>query len=339
MIGSVHSHMNLEAAEMTDRLLRALECPHLRILGHPTGRMLLHRDPFPFDFERVVAEAVRRGVWLEINASPERLDLSARHGRARPKREGARFTISTDAHHPKHLGNMRYGVITARRGWLAPADIMNTLPADAVRGGPSNTDHENHFFARSLQVQPLPRDRGRGHRPKTGFDIKRSIVRHAGSAVMMAVDDKKRILLVRQFRLPAERYLWELPAGKLDEGEKPLQAARRELIEETGYRARKWKKLASFWPSPGYVEERMTIFLATDLTAGEATPMDDERIEARWFTRKELEEMIRNGKIEDGKTMIGFTPGKSGDVSATPAITFYRAATVRERKVVTNRKS
>ena len=70
VIGSVHSHMNLEAAEMTDRLLRALECPHLRVLGHPTGRMLLHRDPFPFDFERIVGEAVRRGVWLEDQRQP-----------------------------------------------------------------------------------------------------------------------------------------------------------------------------------------------------------------------------------------------------------------------------
>jgi DNA polymerase (family 10) len=129
VIGSVHSHMNLEAAEMTDRLLRALECPHLKILGHPTGRILLHRDPFPFDFERVVAEAVRRGVWLEINASPERLDLNGAMTRA-AKAKGAKFTISTDAHHPKHLYSMRYGVITARRGWLGPADVMNTLPAD-----------------------------------------------------------------------------------------------------------------------------------------------------------------------------------------------------------------
>src|SRR5579864_5434257 len=129
VIGSVHSHMNLEAAEMTDRLLRALECPHLKILGHPTGRILLHRDPFPFDFDRVVAEAVRRGVWLEINASPERLDLNGAMVRT-AKSKGAKFTISTDAHHPKHLDSMRYGVITARRGWLGPADIMNTLPAD-----------------------------------------------------------------------------------------------------------------------------------------------------------------------------------------------------------------
>jgi DNA polymerase (family 10) len=129
VIGSVHSHMNMESAEMTDRLLRALECPHLRVLGHPTGRILLHRDPFPFDFDKIVAAAVRRGVWLEINASPERLDLNGAMVRA-AKAKGARFTISTDAHHPKHLDSMRYGVVTARRGWLGPGDILNTLPAD-----------------------------------------------------------------------------------------------------------------------------------------------------------------------------------------------------------------
>jgi len=128
VIGSVHSHMNLEAAEMTDRYLRALECPHLRIIGHPTGRMLLHRDPFPFDFDRVALEAVRRGVWLEVNSSPERLDLHGPLIRS-AKAKGARFTISTDAHHPKHLNSMRYGVVTARRGWLGPDDVMNTLPA------------------------------------------------------------------------------------------------------------------------------------------------------------------------------------------------------------------
>lgn len=142
--------------------------------------------------------------------------------------------------------------------------------------------------------------------PKTKFEINRSVVRHNGSAVMMAVDDKKRILLVRQYRLPADKYLWELPAGKVDDGETPLQAARRELIEETGYRAKKWEKLASFFPSPGFVAEHMTIFLATGLTAGEATPMDDERIETRWYTQKELAEMIRKGKIEDAKTLVGF---------------------------------
>lgn len=140
----------------------------------------------------------------------------------------------------------------------------------------------------------------------SGFDIQRAIVRHPGSAVMLAADEKGRVLLVRQFRLPAAKYLWELPAGRLDPGETPLQAARRELREETGLRARKWKRLAQFWPSPGYVGERMTIFLATELKQGEPQPMEDERIECRWFTRRELDGMMRGGEIEDGKTMIGF---------------------------------
>ncbi|MGA7238449.1 MAG: NUDIX hydrolase [Bryobacteraceae bacterium] len=141
---------------------------------------------------------------------------------------------------------------------------------------------------------------------KTNFHIKRCVVRHRGSAVMMPVDDENRILLVRQYRLPAGKFLWELAAGKVDEGENALQAARRELIEETGYRARKWTKLASFFVSPGYVQERMTIYLAEDLTAGEATPMEDERIEAHWFKRKHVARMIDNGEIEDAKTIIGY---------------------------------
>lgn len=127
VVGSVHSYMNLDYAEMTDRLLRALESPYLRVLGHPTGRLLLQREAFPFDFERVAEEAARRGVLFEINASPERLDLHPTLLRA-AKQRGVKFVISTDAHHPKHLANMRYGVITARRGWLEKTDVVNTLP-------------------------------------------------------------------------------------------------------------------------------------------------------------------------------------------------------------------
>ncbi len=138
------------------------------------------------------------------------------------------------------------------------------------------------------------------------FKMHRSVVRHRGSAVMLVVDEKKRVLLVRQYRLPALKMMWELPAGKVDEGETVLQAAKRELIEETGYKAKTWKKLVSYFPSPGYVEEKMTIFLATDLTEGEAHPMDDERIEKRWFTRKEMDDLIRAGKLDDGKTLTGY---------------------------------
>jgi ADP-ribose pyrophosphatase len=139
-----------------------------------------------------------------------------------------------------------------------------------------------------------------------GFEIQRGIVQHPGSAVIMPVDAKRRILLVKQYRLPARRSMWELPAGKIDPGEKPLQAAKRELKEETGCKAKSWTKLAEFYPSPGFLAEKMTIYLAQDLVEGEATPMDDERIEKQWFKPKEIEDMLRAGKILDAKTNIGF---------------------------------
>lgn len=139
-----------------------------------------------------------------------------------------------------------------------------------------------------------------------GFEITRAIVQHQGSAVVMPVDDRQRVLLVRQYRLPARQYLWELPAGRVDPGETALQAARRELAEETGYRARSMKKLVEFWASPGFLAEKMTIYLATGLTPGESTPMEDERIETRWFSVARIDSMIRSGKLRDGKTLIGF---------------------------------
>ena len=140
----------------------------------------------------------------------------------------------------------------------------------------------------------------------SGFQIKRSIIRHPGSAVIAPVDDHGRMLLVRQFRLPAGRYLWEIPAGKVDDGETVFQAAQRELSEETGLSAKSWKELVSFYPSPGYVEEKMTIFLATELTQGKAHNMDDERIDCRWFTRQEIRDGMQKGEIQDAKTIIGF---------------------------------
>jgi len=139
-----------------------------------------------------------------------------------------------------------------------------------------------------------------------GFEIQRAIVQHGDSAVVMPVDDRKRVLLVRQYRLPALQSLWEIPAGRVDPGETPAQAARRELAEETGYRASKMRKLVAFWPSPGFLAEKMTVYLATGLRPGKATPMEDERIETRWFTPRELDEQIGSGRITDAKTMIAF---------------------------------
>ncbi len=132
VIGSVHSYMNLDAVAMTDRLLRAIENPYLNVLGHPTGRILLRREGYPYDFERIVTEAVRRGIHFEINASPERLDLGSHLVRA-AQAKGAKFVLSTDAHHIRHLDNMKYGVWMARRGWLGPSDILNTRDAAGFR--------------------------------------------------------------------------------------------------------------------------------------------------------------------------------------------------------------
>jgi DNA polymerase (family X) len=133
VLASVHSRMTMPTEEMTARLLRALENPYVRILGHPTGRQILRRDPFLFDLEKVFAAAKKFGVILELNASPERLDLCDRHVKLARDR-GMKIIISTDAHDPQHFKLMRYGVITARRGWMEKSGVLNTLPPDQLLG-------------------------------------------------------------------------------------------------------------------------------------------------------------------------------------------------------------
>jgi len=131
VLASVHSRMNMPGPEMTARLLKALANPYVRILGHPTGRQILRRDPFTFDLEQVFAAAKKHGVILELNGNPERLDLCDRHVRLARDR-GMKVIISTDAHSPEHFRLMRYGVETARRGWLRKEDVLNTLPPEKL---------------------------------------------------------------------------------------------------------------------------------------------------------------------------------------------------------------
>ena len=138
----------------------------------------------------------------------------------------------------------------------------------------------------------------------------RDVVRHAGSVVVLAVDDSldptdPLVVVERQYRHAAGQYLLELPVGKLDKGETPLQGAKREMIEETGYTAKKWKKLVRYYPSPGYVGEWMEIYLATQIVEGDAQPEEDERIEVRMMPLSTLVKMIKAGKIHDGKMIIG----------------------------------
>ncbi len=131
VVATIHSRMNMPSGAMTARILKALENPYVKILGHPTGRQLLRRDPYQFDMDLVFEKAKKKGVVVEINASPERLDLCDRHVRL-AKEKGLKFVISTDAHSPAQFPFMRYGVVTARRGWLEKKDVINTFPPDKL---------------------------------------------------------------------------------------------------------------------------------------------------------------------------------------------------------------
>lgn len=140
------------------------------------------------------------------------------------------------------------------------------------------------------------------------IQVRRDIVRHPGSIVILALDDSRRpphILLERQYRHAAGKRMWELPAGTLDPGEAKLPAAKRELLEETGYTARKWERALSFYVSPGFVTESMQVFLARGLTKGQAQPEDDERIAVRFFPLAQAVRMAISGKIVDAKTIAG----------------------------------
>jgi ADP-ribose pyrophosphatase len=138
-----------------------------------------------------------------------------------------------------------------------------------------------------------------------GVQVTRDLVIHSKSVVVMPIFPDGRILLIRQYRHAPVRFMWELVAGRVDEGEQPLPAARRELLEETGYSAKRFYKLLEFFPSPGFLSESMIIYAAEGLTAGDAQPEEDERITPRIVTLNEAKKWIRRGKICDAKTIAG----------------------------------
>ena len=142
-----------------------------------------------------------------------------------------------------------------------------------------------------------------------GKKVFRDVIRHNGSVVILAVDRSKSkknplVLIERQYRHAAQQFLYEVPAGKMEDGEDHLEAAKRELLEETGYQAKKWTKLARYFASPGFLGEWMQVFLAEDLTPGEAHPEEDESFELQFVPLSELLRLIDAGKVLDGKTLI-----------------------------------
>ncbi len=138
-----------------------------------------------------------------------------------------------------------------------------------------------------------------------GLRTIREVITHPGSVVVLPVLPDGRILLVRQYRHATRQYLWELVAGRIDSGENVRHAAARELIEETGYRAQRFRVFLDVFPTPGFLEERMYILLAEKLTAGEAQPEEDEKITAKAFTTAALAGMIRRNVLRDAKSIAG----------------------------------
>jgi ADP-ribose pyrophosphatase len=142
----------------------------------------------------------------------------------------------------------------------------------------------------------------------TGIVARRDVIHHSGSVVVLAVEDsgrEPRVLLERQYRYAARDFLMELPAGRIDPGETALAAGKRELIEETGYRAARWSRALFFYASPGFLDETMTIYLARELAAGQAQLEPDEVIDCELVPLSRAVEMILSGKIRDGKTIAG----------------------------------
>ncbi len=142
----------------------------------------------------------------------------------------------------------------------------------------------------------------------SGKHNERDVIRHNGSVVILAMDSSKNkknpwIVIERQYRHAANQYLWELPAGKLDASEEALAGAKRELAEETGYSAKKWKPLVEYYASPGFLGESMKVFIAEGLVAGDAHPEEDEEIDFRLVKLSDLLRMIEKGAIKDGKTL------------------------------------
>ena len=141
-----------------------------------------------------------------------------------------------------------------------------------------------------------------------GVTAIREVVCHSGSVVVIAVDDsgsEPLVLLERQYRYAAREYMLELPAGRIDPGEVALAAGKRELLEETGYTAKHWKRALFFYPSPGFLGETMTVLLARGLTPGTAQPEDDERIDHSLVPLSKVVKLILSGKVRDGKTIAG----------------------------------
>jgi ADP-ribose pyrophosphatase len=191
---------------------------------------------------------------------------------------------------------------TSRKGAARTSRAAKKNPPDAATGAVQVLSSKVVYTSRVFQVtsdevvEP------------SGVRVRRDIIRHPGSVVILALDERKAepsVLLIRQFRYAANQELWELPAGRIDEGESALEAAQRELAEETGYSAGEWKLALHYYASPGFLDETMSMFAARDLRRGKAAPEEDESIVSRLVPLSRALEWVMRGKVQDGKAIAG----------------------------------
>jgi ADP-ribose pyrophosphatase len=180
------------------------------------------------------------------------------------------------------------------------------MPKASARKAPSKRSQVRLISSRTVYRGPVFSVTTDHVQEPGGVEVRRDLIRHSGSVVVLAVEDSTaapRVLLERQYRHAAGDYLWEIPAGRIDDGENELNAAKRELLEETGYTATNWRRILKFYASPGFVAETMAVFLATGLRAGKAQPEEDEIIYKRLVPLPSAVRMVMNGTIRDAKTI------------------------------------
>lgn len=213
--------------------------------------------------------------------------IAAQHSSAQPERKGT-LRLAPDERPKMKFPSLVAYIVCMPKSARSKRKSARVLSSRLVYKGPV-------FWVTSERVQE-----------PSGVRVLREVVRHTGSVVVLATREDRReplVLLERQYRHAAESYLWELPAGRIDKGEKALAAAKRELLEETGYTAKRWKRILKFFASPGFVAEPMTVFWAQGLTPGPAQPEPDEVIEQHLVPLSKAVRMIQRGIIRDAKTI------------------------------------
>lgn len=204
-------------------------------------------------------------------------------------------------HHPCHTPSLQ------KPGTVLYIVVMSrSLKSKSVQSDKNSSSKARLISSRTVYRGPVFWVTTDDVQEPGGVRARRDVIHHTGSVVVLAVDETRsepHVLLERQYRHAAKGYLWELPAGRIDAGEKPLPAAKRELLEETGYTASRWRRILNFYASPGFVAETMSVYLATGLRAGTAQPEDDEVIQLRMVPLSTALRMVLNGTIRDAKTI------------------------------------